>query len=101
MLEIQRRAGARWHWTLPHLLSSLTEELEVPPERRRLLAFATVRAAAVGGGMNAVRRLLAGNHREELGPLIIEWREQFIVVRDLAPPLAAAYLRRVTAGLAH
>lgn len=99
-LEVQRREGGRWHWTLPHLLASLADELDVPPERRRLLAFASVRSAAIGGGMCSVRSLLSGSHREELGPLIDEWREQFVVVRTSAPPLAAAYLRGVTAGLA-
>src|SRR5262249_35697933 len=32
LLEVQRWTGGRWHWALPHLLGSLAEELDLPPE---------------------------------------------------------------------
>jgi hypothetical protein len=100
LLEVQRRAADRWHWALPHLFASLAEELDMTPERRRQLAIAAVRSAAIGGGMSPVRRLLTGRHREELGSTLDECREQFVVVRSMAPPLAAAFLRDITANLA-
>jgi len=99
LIEVQRRIGGRWNWAIPHVFSSLAEDLDVSPERRRLLAFAAVRSAAVGGGMGKIRRLFSGHHREELGPLIDEWRDRFVLVRTLAPPLVAAHLRGITAGL--
>ena len=98
LLEVQRRAAGRWHWALPHLLGSLPELLDLPPERRRTLAFAAVSSAAVGGGVYPIRRLLAGSPREELGPSLDEWWDQF-VVRTLASPLAAGYLRGIAAAL--
>jgi hypothetical protein len=98
-LEVQRRAGDRWHWVLPHLFGSLAEELDLPPERRRLFALAAVHSAAIGGGVSPVRRLLTGNRREEFGPMLDEWREQLVVIRSMSPPLAAAEVRGLTAAL--
>ena len=99
LLEVQRRAGDRWHWALPHLFGSLAEELDLPPERRRQLALSAVHSAAIGGGVSPVRRLLTGSRREEFGPMLDEWREQLIVIRSMGPPLAAAYLRGLAAAL--
>ena len=99
LIEVQRRAGGRWHWALPHLLGSLAEELDLPPERRRLLALATVRSATIGGGVNPIRRLLFGSRQEQLGTLLAEWRDQFVVVRTLSSPLVTGYLRGITSAL--
>jgi hypothetical protein len=65
-----------------------------------LLALMTVRAAVVGGCLGSVRRLLKGSRQEELAGFLEEWRAQIATVRSLAPPIAAAYLRDVTANLA-
>ena len=50
--------------------------------------------------MSPIRNLLSGKRREELLAVIDEAREQFTLIRSLAPPLVAAYLRGVVAGLA-
>lgn len=97
--ELQRRAGGKWHWALPHFFGSLTEALDVETDRRRLLALTTIRSSVAGGGMSAVRRLLGNSRQLGLQDSLRDWRAQLEELRDSAPPLVQAVLRDVIACL--
>jgi hypothetical protein len=100
-IEIQRRAGGRWHWFLPQVFTHLATLRDLEPQRQRLLALMALRAGVVGGCLGAIRGLLIGARGAEFREHFEEWRTQLAGVSRYAPQHIAGILRDVIAHLTH